>query len=344
MRPNLLEVVCCPLCQADLEVIKTVRSNVGELIEGTLACSHCRHCFPVANGIPELLGNTYHRATAKAFSLQWELCFRGWFEKRSLYGYDPGRLVNWVFTRCFTSVKGGDWLLDAGCGRGDKTIEIARRYPQAQVVGLDFAETVHLSRKAAKNTPNIHFVRGDLLQPPVRIGVFAKAMSLGVLHTTPDTRLAFRALARMVGASGELAVWLYPNPADSDFANMAYEMRDVHFLSLGHRLPKALLLALLPFYMIVTAPYFLLRYGNQLKDPRAVSFGIVADNLSLLETARLAVFSYLDNLIPEFQDRPLRAKVNEWFGESGFGGVTWEDPGFFWAAKSANSQIAVPSE
>ena len=253
--------------------------------------------------------------------------------ERSLYGYDPGRLVDWIFTKCITTVKSGDWLLDAGCGRGDKTIEMARRYPQAQVVGLDFAETVHLSRNAAKGLRNIHFVRGDLLHPPMRDGAFAKAMSLGVLHHTPDTRQAFRSLARIVGASGELAVWLYPNPADSDFAKMAYEMRDIHFLSLGHRLPKALLLALLPFYMIVTAPYFLLRYGNQLKDPRLVSFGVVADNLSLLETARVALFSYMDNLIPEFQDRPLRANVNEWFAESGFGGVTWQDPGFFWAAK-----------
>jgi SAM-dependent methyltransferase len=291
----------------------------------------------VVEGIPDLLAGTHHADTASAFSFQWHLCFRGWFEKGTLYFYDVGRLVDWVFTNCFGPVTDGEWVLDGGCGRGDKTIEIARRYPQAHVIGLDLTDTLGRSRKSAIALQNLHFIRGDLLNPPIRDAVLSKAMSWGVLHHTPDTRRAFHALARSITSSGDLTVWLYPHPADSDVFDMAYEMRDVHFRGLGHRMPKPLLLAVLPFYLALTGPYFLLRYGNPLKDPRMVRTRWISENLSLMDKARAAWFTYLDNLIPEFQDRPLRVTVDRWYAESGFGHVEWNDPGLFWASRRAKT-------
>jgi len=337
VRLNLLETLCCPLCRNRLTVSSTVRSETGELLDGSLRCSGCGHVFPVASGVPDLLPETHHRNTARAFSFQWQFCFRRWFETKTLYGYDVAGLVDWVFSNCFSTVKPGDWLLDAGCGRGDKTIEIARQHPHAQVIGLDLANTLHQSRKSASALGNIHFVRGDLMQPPIRDNAIAKAVSWGVLHHTPDTSRAFRCLAQMVRPAGELAVWLYPHPLDSDIFNMAYEIRDVHFLGQGHRIPRPILLAGLPFYVALTAPYFLLRYGHLLKDPRVVRTYLRMDELPLIERLRAAVFIYLDNLIPEFQDRPRRTLVNEWYSESGFGPVTWNEPGLFWATKRAET-------
>ena len=337
MHLNLLEIVCCPLCRSRLEVSDTRGSDAGELLEGSLRCTGCARVFPVADGVPNLLTETHHIGTAHAFSFQWRLCFRGWFERGTLFFYDVSRQVDWLFTNCLSPVTSGDWLLDAGCGRGDKTIEIARRYPDAHVIGLDLTDTLHLSRRAATGCGNVDFVRGDLLRIPIRDGVLAGAMSWGVLHSTGDTRTAFDSLARGIGPAGELAVWLYPHPSDSDIFNMAYEMRDRHFAGLGHRIPKPLLLALLPIYLLVTAPYFLLRYGDPLKDPRIVRTRMLSDRLSTIEKVRAAAFVYLDNLSPEFQDRPMRAVVNQWYAESGFGTVAWNDPGLFWATKQAKS-------
>jgi SAM-dependent methyltransferase len=310
---------------------------VGGVLEGVLQCTGGGHSFPVTGGVPDLLPGTQHASTASAFSFQWRLSFRGWFERTTRYGYDVSGLVDWVFANCFGPVMPEDWLLDAGCGRGDKTIDIARRYPRAHVIGLDLTDTLHLSRQSAAALGNVHFVRGDLLRPPICDGVVAKALSWGVLHHTPDTAAAFRCLARMLSASGELATWLYPHPSDSDIFDMAYEMRDVHFLGRGHRLPKPLLLAVLPVYLVLTAPYFLLRYGNPLRDARVVRTYVKLDELPLLDKIRAALFIYLDNLVPEFQDRPRRALVNQWYAESGFGPVAWIDPGLFWATRRTAS-------
>ena len=332
MHVPLLDVLRCPLCENTLEVSSTIRGD-GELIDGALQCRGCRHVFPVAGGVPDFLTGDHHHPTARAFSLQWSLTGRGWFERDTLYGYDVPAQVDWAFANCFRSVKSGEWLLDAGCGRGDQTIEIARRYPQAQVIGVDLTDTLPTSRAAAAGVPNVHFVRGDLLRPPIRVGAIDKAVSWGVLHHTPDTRAAFQALARTLHGAGELVVWLYPHPHDSDVFDMLYEMRDVHFLGRGHRIPKRLLLAILPVYALLSAPYFRLRFGNPLRDPRVVRSYLRLDRLPLLQKFRAAIFIYLDTLIPEFQDRPPRAHVERWFTECGFGPVSWDHVGLFWAAR-----------
>jgi uncharacterized protein len=54
VRPDLLEVIRCPLCKGELAL--TVRSRDGEEIEsGTLTCAHCHVDYPIDQGIPDLL-------------------------------------------------------------------------------------------------------------------------------------------------------------------------------------------------------------------------------------------------------------------------------------------------
>jgi len=331
---KLLDILCCPLCHAALEVSGVERRDAEEILEGSLRCRGCARVFPVIAGVPDLLPGTQHSGTLRAFSFQWQLAFRGRFERNTLYGYDVEKLVAWVFANCFGPVSSSDWLLDAGCGRGDKTIEMAWRNPQAQVVGMDLSNTLALSRKSA-SLPNLHFIRADVLKPPIQDKTIARAMSWGVLHHTPDTAGAFQSIARTLKPSGQFAVWLYPNPADSDLFNMAYEIRDVHFMGRGHRIPRKVLSAILPVYVLLSTPYFLLRYGNVLRDPRLAKDYLPMDKLPLMEKLRAAHFIYLDNLIPEFQDRPLRTTVENWYAQCGFGAVEWNDPGLFWATKGA---------
>jgi len=54
VRPDLLEILCCPVCRGDLTL--TVRRKDGEeIVDGTLACPKCPADYPIEDGIPNLL-------------------------------------------------------------------------------------------------------------------------------------------------------------------------------------------------------------------------------------------------------------------------------------------------
>jgi uncharacterized protein YbaR (Trm112 family) len=49
-----MEILCCPLCKADLE-LKVTKEEGGEILEGTLICTKCRERYPIEDGIPNML-------------------------------------------------------------------------------------------------------------------------------------------------------------------------------------------------------------------------------------------------------------------------------------------------
>lgn len=54
MKKDLLDIICCPVCKADLDLtIKKVDGD--EILEGILECIKCHNKYPIAEGIPNLL-------------------------------------------------------------------------------------------------------------------------------------------------------------------------------------------------------------------------------------------------------------------------------------------------
>jgi SAM-dependent methyltransferase len=83
-------------------------------------------------------------------------------------------------------------LLDAGCGRGDFTLELAARYPGLdEVVGYDFsAELIELARSAAASEPRVRFAVGGLDALPFPASHADVTVCVNVLHHIPHERLA----------------------------------------------------------------------------------------------------------------------------------------------------------
>lgn len=54
MKPTLLEILCCPLCRADLTLV-SAKTEGAEVLEGTLTCTKCGTVYPIDDGIPNLL-------------------------------------------------------------------------------------------------------------------------------------------------------------------------------------------------------------------------------------------------------------------------------------------------
>jgi uncharacterized protein len=54
VRPDLLTILCCPVCRGTL-TLTTTKTEGTEIVEGSLACATCRVDYPIADGIPDLL-------------------------------------------------------------------------------------------------------------------------------------------------------------------------------------------------------------------------------------------------------------------------------------------------
>ena len=92
-------------------------------------------------------------------------------------------------------------VIDVGCGRGDFTIDIAKRYPQFQkIVGIDFLkETIDIAYENAKQFNKVSFIKEDLLNLPFNDRIFDVTICINVLHHVhiEDFERAVRELSRI---------------------------------------------------------------------------------------------------------------------------------------------------
>src|SRR5207248_10189362 len=114
-----------------------------------------------------------------------------------------------------TSFLKGRTVIEMGCGMG-KYVHTVARYAKL-AVGLDLSHSLERARENTRHLPNVLLVQGNILQPPFRPGAFDYVYSVGVLHHTPDCRLAFKRSASLVRPGGHFSVWLYPTERQSGF-------------------------------------------------------------------------------------------------------------------------------
>ena len=94
-------------------------------------------------------------------------------------------------------------VLDVGCGEGLFTREIARRYPNAQAVGIDVdADAVAAAMARSANIPNVRFMVHDIRQPLTDAGDFDAAAMWLVLPYLTDRRAALANLAAVLRPGG----------------------------------------------------------------------------------------------------------------------------------------------
>ena len=95
-------------------------------------------------------------------------------------------------------------VVDLGCGSGELTALLARRWPAAQVHGIDSSAAM-LERAAAHAGPRLMFELGDVAawQPPAPVDVL---LSNAVMQWLPDQLRVLGRWARQVAPGGWLAV------------------------------------------------------------------------------------------------------------------------------------------
>lgn len=102
-------------------------------------------------------------------------------------------------------------VLDAGCGGAYTAAVLLRDVPvdsEMEYVGVDLSEAVFVARERVTR-PRARFVQADLLALPFPKNSFDTIVSEGVLHHTPSTRDALRAVAACLAPGGEIMFYVY---------------------------------------------------------------------------------------------------------------------------------------
>lgn len=101
-------------------------------------------------------------------------------------------------------------VLDLATGTGDLAIDIARRHPDATVIGLDPSRQMlaiagaKLARRGLAD--RVALVRGDAQQLPYRDGEMDAATIAFGIRNVPDRPAALREMARVVRPGGRIAI------------------------------------------------------------------------------------------------------------------------------------------
>ena len=55
MKPELMEILACPVCKGELALKVSKQDADGEIVEGGLYCTKCDETYPIEDSIPNLL-------------------------------------------------------------------------------------------------------------------------------------------------------------------------------------------------------------------------------------------------------------------------------------------------
>ncbi len=91
-------------------------------------------------------------------------------------------------------------ILDGGCGEGVALASLGRRYPQAELIGVDFSEL--MLKEAARRNPGACLVAADIVRLPMEDGHVGIYWSNACLHLSPDYRQVFSEASRVVEEDG----------------------------------------------------------------------------------------------------------------------------------------------
>lgn len=218
MRAGLLELVCCPACGNELQLVQGEEAH-GEIWTGQLACMACNEQFAIRQGLPHLFVDDAEWAPKAVEAQGWVTLHQnmGIYEQVEdavdlqipYYPEEPWIGVARSFDRALEilGLTGDEVVLDLGAGRGWAAKEFAKR--GCRVVALDVVadDQVGLGRAKAIMTHHATFferVIGDGENLPFLANKFDLVFCSATLHHTSDLPLFVKNIGRVIRPGGRL--------------------------------------------------------------------------------------------------------------------------------------------
>ena len=201
MKKSLLKIIVCPDCKASLSC-KTGKIEDSEIKEGVLSCGSCKKSYRIKNFIPRFVDSDEY---VDNFSLEWQRHRSTQLDSKTgedestshfqrITGFDLSKLKNSLF-------------LDVGCGSGRYSDVVSNA--GAQVIGIDLSFAVDAAYENIGKRKNVDIIQADVFRLPFKNETFDYIFSNGVLHHTPDCKVAFDQLPQLLKKGGQISIWVY---------------------------------------------------------------------------------------------------------------------------------------
>ena len=218
MRDWLLQLLRDPLDGSRLSLGEELERRGEEIVSGLLIGS--AGSYPVRDRVPRFVtrSDEGQAQTEESFAYKWTnlagFGSEGMQEKVSSwilerYGFASGEAMRDHFS-------GHERILDAGCGAGLATstwLAPGWRRDGSEFVGVDISAAIETASQRLGEIEGTSFVQADILALPFSPASFDLVFSEGVLHHTPSTEAAFKALARLLRPGGEIMIYVYRRKA-----------------------------------------------------------------------------------------------------------------------------------
>jgi len=281
-----------------------------------------------------------HEKTARAFGFEWNTYQVTTPEEdivtlAALTGFDRDFYRRVFFADVFTyvpreeDVRGidtssikGRTVIEMGCGMGKYVKTVAPH--AALAVGLDLSHSLERARENTRDLRNVLLVQGNILEPPFRPGTFDYVYSVGVLHHTPDCRMAFKRSAALVTPGGRFSVWLYPTERQTGLDARGLYARTVHFVQ--DDLIRPVTCRLPPHWLYQVCR--LLGKMTYWRDAAAAQGRIGLAKFYAVfcvgghAEPKIAEFLNFDWYSPQYRSYHSEDELLRWFAEEGFGNMT----------------------
>ncbi|MDC1118120.1 class I SAM-dependent methyltransferase [Alphaproteobacteria bacterium] len=238
MRSKNLKLLQVPTASSDLPLnLKVFSEKNGRIIEGVITSGE--EWFPIVDGVPCFLRGVL-RPDFSDFAKKHGLVEAKIAIGKQTMGEDQA-LTNETFSDKWRKFKTygleeshqeflRDWycgkfglpdvdalkffysdfenVLEVGPGSGFNTKFIGENC-SGKVFALDVSDAAFTTYENTADLSNVTVVQADVMDPPFAEGTFDFAMADGVLHHTPDTRLAVESLFKMVKPGGKMFFYVY---------------------------------------------------------------------------------------------------------------------------------------
>jgi SAM-dependent methyltransferase len=203
-------LLACPACEGSLS------ADQGS----GLRCTRCARLFPVHDRVPVLLLDPTSRElkTQELYGDIWDRHKPS--PRQGGYRAPATSHIELLKLASGSELVQGSAGIDAGCGNGGGTLAMAARHAGLRFIGVDLAGSLPRAAAKAQDRPNLRYVQGNLMQPPLARHAFDFAYSFGVLHHTRDPYAAFRALLERLRPGGLITLFVYKDFSDLPLKRM----------------------------------------------------------------------------------------------------------------------------